>query len=245
MSMTPSGDFQPVTEEKEREQLLLEGARSLASAFIWTQGRDLQLRTHLQVYDAVDGVLFFTTPAHFDSTAFSSEITQQDNSNCLFSLSLSRANVFFKSAYLGVDPGGLKFKAPTALFKIQRRKDLRHIIPETVSLRANFIDPTFPSKRMTKKVLDISAGGLSLLIQPSDEPLFQNNLILADLHVQVNGRLIKAKAEVRHSRPQPSGTLNPGTKVGIQFYDLRPTDADWIAAFVFEETRKVFQRLMD
>lgn len=231
-----ASDFKLVEDPQEATDLLTEGARSLASAFMWTKGREVHMQSHLQVFEPRDGLLYFTTPAHFDVSTFQTELIKQETSDCLFSLSLSSANLFFKAGYLGIDEGGLKFKRPKEVYKVQRRKTMRLILPESTLLRIDFQDPSFPTKRMQRKVIDISAGGAGIEVSPTDRALFPVGSYLEDVNLSVKGRFIKARAEVRHLK---------GSKLGVLFHGLKVADEQWIASYVFEETRKIFQRFME
>jgi hypothetical protein len=194
------------------------------------------MQSHLQVFEPRDGILFFTTPANFDVSTFQAELIKQETSECLFSVSTNSANLFFKAAFLGIDEGGLKFKRPKEVYKVQRRKTMRLTLPESTLMRVDFQDPSFPQKRMQRKVLDISAGGAGIEISPVDKALFPVGSFLEDLQFQLKGKLIKGRAEVRHIK---------GTKLGVLFHGLRVADEQWIASYVFEETRKIFQRFME
>jgi hypothetical protein len=231
-----ASDFHLVEDPLEALELLTEGARTLASAFMWTKGREVHLQSHLQVFEPRDGILFFTTPAHFDVSTFQAELIKQETSECLFSLSLPSANIFFKAAFLGMDGGGLKFKRPKEVYKVQRRKTMRLTLPEGTLIRIDFKDPSFPEKRMQRKVLDISAGGAGIEVSPTDKALFPVGSFLEDFNVSVKGRLIKGRAEVLHLK---------GSKLGVLFHGLKVADEQWIASYVFEETRKIFQRFME
>jgi c-di-GMP-binding flagellar brake protein YcgR len=157
---------------------------------------------------------------------------------------VARANIFFKARYLGAEKSALKFQMPEKIFKVQRRKEIRYAIRQDYSLKIEFADPLFPDTVITKKVLDISAGGLSFLIPPEEQPVFQQGLILRNMSFVVNRRTIKLEAEIRHCsvyRLRPNKDL---VKVGLQFKNIRPGDAQHIANFVFEECRKLYSRFL-
>src|SRR3954465_1911094 len=101
----------------------------MASAMIWTKDQKHLLHSLLTIVNEIEKVMYAWAPKGFDPPKFMDQLAQLGSDECFFSVSLSRANIFFKARYKGFENGGLKFVMPVQLYKVQRRKDMRFNIP--------------------------------------------------------------------------------------------------------------------
>jgi hypothetical protein len=237
-------DFIPVTDAVEARKFLKEGAKTLASCMIWTKDQKHVINTHLSGLSDADLALFVWIPTDFDPKALVDTLAADGSSECFFSVSLQRANVFFKTPLLGYDEQGFKFRVPEQLYKVQRRKDLRFPIPEGYVLKVEFQDPLFPETRLVKKVLDISASGMAIWIADSEEAMFHPGMIIHKVSFTVRSKRITCDAEVRHIKLMALESKTPGVKMGVLFRNLKQVDAQVIATYVFEESRKFFSKFI-
>jgi hypothetical protein len=237
-------DFIPVDSEAEARSLLREGAKTLASAMLWTKDQTHVLQTHVSHYSESDQHLCFWIPKETDPKQLVSGLAELGEKECFFSISLPRANIFFKASFLGLEKAGFMFKLPSRIFKVQRRKDLRFAVPDGHILKATFQDPLQSSDSLTRKVHDISAGGVSLVISEEDRPLFPAGTVLKEFFFIINGRRIACEGEVRHVKRVTADSRNPGLRAGVMFKRLRAADEQWIASYVFEESRKYYSRFL-
>jgi hypothetical protein len=237
-------EFQPVEDPAEARKLLKEGSRTLASVMIWSKEQKHVLNTQLSVLHEAEKILYVSIPAEIEPDQFMDQLTALGSLDCFFSVSLTRANVFFKAKYLGHDDGGFRFEAPSALYKVQRRKDMRLFIPFGRVVKVELQDPTFPEQKLSKKIFDISAGGLSFVATEAEAPLFQQGSLLKNMFFSIGSRKITVDGEVRHVRAQAPDSANPGHKIGVLFTRISSGDAQWIAAYVFEESRKIISNFM-
>lgn len=229
----------------EAKTLLLDGVKHLASAIIWTKDQKHVINTHLSLVGEADGLLHAIAPKGFSPEKFMDELARLEDHDCFFSVSLVRANVFFKTQFVGGRKTTLVFRMPQKVFKVQRRSEIRFMIPDGYVLKAEFQDPLFAENRHVLRVYDISAGGCSFLVDPSEKSFYQPGLVLRDLEFTVRGRTIKIDGEIRHISDIPNNVrLGPATKVGVQFRNIRPGDAQQIASYVFEESRKFYSRFL-
>ncbi len=212
---------------------------------IWTRNQELVINSHLSMFSEIDQVLYAWIPKDLEPKKFMDELAKSGSNETYFSMSLSRANLFFKTIFIGTDSGGLRFRSPDKLFKVQRRKDMRYTIPDTHALKLAFQDPIFPETRLTKRVIDISASGLAIVVADEEESFYHPGMILQKLSITLRSRVVEvASAEIRHMRVLPAGRQIKGVKIGLQFSAIMPGDAQWIASYVFEESRKMFTRFI-
>jgi hypothetical protein len=239
-----SREFKPVDDPAEARKLLKEASRNLAPAMIWAKEQKHVVSTQMSVYQEQERVLYASIPSDVDPDGFRKQLDALGSHDCFFSVSLARANIFFKAKLLGHDAGGFRFSAPDLVYKVQRRKDARLFVPFGRVIRVEMSDPTFPDQKLSKKIFDISAGGLSFVVSDSEAPLFPAGVRLKSMFFSIGSRKIIADGEVRHIRPQPPDSANPGHKVGVLFTRIGQGDQQWISAFVFEESRKLVSKIL-
>lgn len=229
----------------EARSLLQDGVKHLASAMIWTKDQEHVIHTHLSMISESDGMIHAITPKGFNPHKFMDELAKLPQHDCFFSVSLTRANIFFKSQFIGAGRSTLLFRFPEKVFKVQRRREIRFVIPDGYVLKVEFQDPLFAENRHVQRIFDISAGGCSFLTDPGDKAFYTPGLVLKDMQLTIRNRGIKVDGEVRHTSDLPENSrLAPASKIGIEFRNIRPGDSQQIASYVFEESRKFYSRFL-
>lgn len=237
-------DFELIPDSQDVLRFLAEGSKSFAAVMIWTDNQEMVINTHLALLNAADRFFYTSTPPDLNLPIFIDHLARKSSAEVFFSVSLASANLFFKAKFRDADGTGLKFDLPAKTYKVQRRKDVRFQIPEGYLLKVEFQDPLFPGTTHSRKVFDISAGGMSFIVPEQDAPLFTEGLILHGIQFTLRGKKIITEGEVRHARPLPARSKEQGTKVGILFKKLAQLDNQAITAYVFDETRKYFSRFL-
>lgn len=242
MSEAPR-EFIPVT-GAEALSLLNDGAKNLAAVMIWTRDQGFVLNTHLSLINETDRTLYVVAPKTFDPKPLLAELARLESRDCFFSISLVRANVFFRAPFLDFKTSTLQFRFPTQVFKVQRRTDVRFVVPDDYSVKVEYDDPLFPEHRIARRAHDISAGGLSFVAPIEDAMAYVPGILLRNLKVTTKSLTLALEGEVRHTTVLPPTAKNPGTKVGVQFRNIRPGDAQKIANYVFEENRRYYTKFL-
>lgn len=237
-------EFAPVTERKEAISLLKEAAKTLAPVTIWAKDQELTLRSHVSHYGASESLLYVQIPSETEPRKFSQDLKKRGLVELYFSVSLARANIFFKADFYDFDPAGFRFSLPEKVFKVQRRNEFRHQIPDGYLLRVEFSDPLFAEQRASKKVIDISAGGLAFEVEEVEGPIYHPDLEIRDLNLTINGKRLSLNAKIKHNKAIPKGGRYKGVKVGVAFEKMREADSQLIATYVFEESRKYLTRFL-
>ncbi|MEK6706871.1 MAG: PilZ domain-containing protein [Bdellovibrionota bacterium] len=240
-------EFQLVENEADAEALLRDGAKTFASAMVWTKEQENALLTHITLFDKDEGVLYTWLPKDFDLKKFSLTLENNNSRDCFFSVSLQWANIFFKTRFIGEEVAGLKFNQPGKIYKVQRRKDIRFRIPDTQPLNAVFILQPGSGNKIQKKLIDISASGLSFNIQAREAAIFAPGSLLKQIQININSKLIIMDGEikyVREAKQSKTATDHMNLRVGVLFKNIRPGDSQVIASYVFEESRKYFLRFV-
>ncbi len=247
MSATPQvpRDFEPVESEQEALKLLWEAGRIHASAFLWTkepQKLTLESTILAALHDhkilVVDFISDETTRQWVDAFA------EMSAPEALFSISLSGANIFFSARFKAHDAAGFQFIYPERIFKVQRRKDMRISIPDGYVMKVEIPNPNRPKEMLAKKLVDLSAGGLAFAADEGEQQLFPMGGTITGLSITIKGKKLVMNGEIRHNRSFSKDTRAPGYKVGVQFKDMKAGDTQWLAAYVFEESRKIYARFL-
>jgi hypothetical protein len=234
-------EFLPVKDPADARHLIQEAATTLSAAMVWTTQQREVFHSHLTAYDEKEKKIRVWIPKEVNPAEFAKNMAERHSKQCYFSISLLRANIFFQAEFLGWDRAGMSFREPAKVFKVQRRADVRLPLGESRMLKVIFGDPALEGDVLTKRVLDLSASGMSFVISDKEEALFHPGLELKRLSFSLNSRAISCTAEVRSMNVLPIGAKPPGVRVGIRFKTLRAADQQFIAAYVFEETRKLYQ----
>jgi hypothetical protein len=224
--------------------MLKDGARSKAQCMMWVKEPEYVVHTRMVLLSETEKVMYIAIPKGFEPAKFNDSLAANGVKECMFSVSLSTANIFFKANYSSFDTGGFRFKLPEKIFKVQRRKDIRLTIRDGYVVKLEFDDPLQPGVRMAKKLIDISASGCAIVVEDEEAPMFQVGVVLQNIAIKVAGRVINCDAEVRHARPFPSQSRYEGMKIGLLFSNIRPGDSQHIASYVFSESRKYYTKFL-
>lgn len=235
-------DLEPIEDRREIDKYLAEGAKAAASTLIWLKDdQDNVIQSHITLFNALDRALYFKMPENFDYPQFVDQLTKRKLEDCLFSASLPSANLFFKARLLDFDATlGLKFEIPGKAYKVQRRRETRYQIPMGYALPVEFDHPKISRETLRKKIIDISAGGLSFLTDTDEAELYTAGEILKNLKVTVRAKLIQTDGEIRHTKQISEKSL----KIGIAFKTISAPDSSLIASYVFDESRKFLSRFI-
>ncbi|MBY0471242.1 PilZ domain-containing protein [bacterium] len=233
--------FQLVDNESEALSFLKEGAATSASSMIWTKNQECVVNTMMVLFSEVDTGIFFIVPKGFDPKNFMASLAKTGENDCFFSMSLARANIFFKAAFIGFEKKYMHFDIPTKIYKVQRRNDLRFVFPQNYEMEVQFEDPTAPNNVLTKKIIDLSAGGMALHIEEADHGLYQPGVMLKSMTFIIRGRQIICDGEIRHvAFNSHGGRRVSGAKIGVLFHKLKAGETQHIAQFIFDESRRYF-----
>lgn len=234
--------FVPV-DTKEGLLLLKEAARATAQTIIWTKEQNQQIHSRISAIVESEKELFAWNPPDFNPHEFMDTMAQNKVEDCYFSANLNRATIFFKAKFKHPDAAGLCFHLPEKVFKVQRRQFLRFPIPELYKMLIEIEDPIDPSKTLSKQILDISAGGVALIVSHAESPEYQVGAKIEFIRLKVHQTQIDCKGEVRHLSKIEQGPHKGKYRVGVAFVDIKPQFSDTIAKYVFDESRKYFSRI--
>ena len=243
MSDTQRAEFQPVAFD-DALKLFREAEKTVASTLLWTKDDTPEIKVNFTIFNEVEKTFLCWVPTGFDVEAFSEKHATAGNGglDCFFSVSLTGANIFFKANFKGYNETSLIFSLPEKVFKVQRRQNMRFPIPDGYLIKVEFVDPLYSSEKQTRKIYDISATGMSFVVDSMEDVIYQVGLAIKAMTFTVKNRSITVDGEVRHSAALPPSSRMKGIKVGVEFKGIRPGDSQHIAVYVFDEGRKYFSK---
>lgn len=234
----PFSDFVLVNDPNEADSLVRECLRTTAPALIWAQGQALRIKVPFHHRPGPQNTFSVTAGENVDVKAFSAELVALKTSQVFFSASLSKANILFRTNYLGFEDRLLKFEIPKKIYKVQRRKDMRFMVRDGYLIKISF---KVGGLDLVKKIYDISAGGVSFLIEPSEESLFATGSKIEGMKFEILNKEVVAHGEIRHNRAVRN---KEAYKVGLIFTHIDEADASLINKYVFDENIRFMSRYM-
>ncbi len=240
----PQNKFELIEKASDSERTLKEAIKSSAPVQIWLKGQESAAQTHLAKVDKDKKRILTPTPPNFDLKKFEKDLTKLGAKRCYFSLLLSSAMILFSTDYQGIEGEGLAFAYPEKIYKVQRRQDLRFLAAgRTFSMEMEH--PEDHARKIETKLFDLSASGLSFLVPYSDETPFKKGVTVRNISFGIRGKNILVDARVSYTQEyKPAPTSKHRIKVGVEFLGISTGDSSALAAFVFEETRKIFSKFV-
>lgn len=122
---------------------------------------------------------------------------------------------------------------PKKVVRIQRRAHARFWVLGGYDLQVRMDAIEGPKRKVAKKLVDISAGGLAfLVVSPREASLFREGMIVRGLHLKLQNRDMVFDVEVRTHEETKRESQIQGIRVGVKFVNIAPEDVDWIQSFV-------------
>jgi|GEM_PF-1732596 len=217
--------FTVINDIRERESLVRETAHISAPLVLWTEGRSSITRTSVATYDQERQRLAIRYPENSATPeGFRTWIEGREGSDLFANFNLHRGRCFFLSepSHFAYEPLNFTSPLPPTLFNVQRREEIRLIIPNE---DRKFCVASFGGRREMLQVSNLSAGGLCFEAHPAlidhvrnDSSEFQLDFSFHDLTITTR---------VSHRWTQ-NGLM------GVRFEDLDPATREHIRLLVFE-----------
>jgi c-di-GMP-binding flagellar brake protein YcgR len=218
--------FVAIESPAEALELLQLGSTERAPAMFWTQDQSIVLNGQCASLTQAENV--FHTQINDAENPQAKKLKPKQK--FFFSISLSSANLFFRSTFIKSDHLGLRFSTPDQIFKVQQRKDVRLGVDER-DLRVTFNDT------ISRKVLDLSASGLSFEVSDVEKADYPVGKILEKVVLNGMTKSITGRLQVRHTKQ-----MDTHVRVGTQFIDLLPQDRQILVTHILEEIQKAINR---
>lgn len=240
--------FTPVSEASAIVKLVETVARHKVPLTIWFKEQALRFETHVSEYLPNLKKLTFALPTSVGAEALSAALKQQGSMEMLVSFQVDTVQYFGKVTVLNVlPPESIRVEVPKEIFKLQRRANLRIPFKRHEAPKVSCTHPEAEGKAALAdsdilhfRMLDISAGGMSVAAPLALKDILAVGKILKDLRFHLKGTDITCTAVVRHHKDTENDQGQPMVRIGLQFSALRPQFERWIASFVMDESRRMF-----
>jgi hypothetical protein len=142
--------------------------------------------------------------------------------------------VCVRSETISIVDDRLVLQEPWTVFKIQRRKEARYEISRAYEFFVEIDSVEAKRARLKKRLLDISASGLAILAATQREAdFYKKDLIMKNIHFQIEDCLIRLDAQVCNSVPMDPRMGIPGFKIGLKILRIGKEDglilSSWVA----------------
>lgn len=131
---------------------------------------------------------------------------------------------------------------PKMIAQAERRKDLRLVFPSDLSCPVQFFKTLTGGKVQTqifeKNCYDLSAGGLSVLINKSESKFFEIGDEISDMKIEIEKEVVSLDGKIVNFIPVEPGPDNKliykGLRVCLKFEEVSDEDKKLINMFVFK-----------
>lgn len=243
--------FTPVNEASSILKILETITRHKVPVTVWFKEQSLLFETYFSEYLPNLKRLSLFLPLSVGAEAFSAALKQQGSMGILISFQVDTVQYFGKITVLNVmPPDAIRVEVPKEIFKLQRRANLRIPFKRQDAPKVSCTHPSAERKMALAdsdilhfRMLDISAGGMSIAAPMEQKDVLAIGKIIKDVRFHLKGTDISCSAVVRHHKGAENDQGQPMLRVGLQFTSLRPQFERWIASFVMDESRRVFSIL--
>ncbi|OFZ54428.1 MAG: hypothetical protein A2428_02870 [Bdellovibrionales bacterium RIFOXYC1_FULL_54_43] len=216
--------FSRIANPGTRFSYVRELEKSHLPAVLWTAGQKIKFSAKIERFDQDSDAVILQAPAGDDAR----QLVSEDASGQVFvNISLHRGSLFFVTnrGRIQIEGACLRIPMPETLYEVQRRSHFRLPIPAEKLAFAVVAGQMHP-------LLNLSGGGMALMVKGSDKDRFAQGTILEDVGFDLCGTEIHCAAEVRWVKPDANGS---NFTIGIQFKDLDPMHQQKISLYVLEE----------
>ena len=145
----------------------------------------------------------------------------------------NQAIVAFQTKLISMFEPLYKFEFPEKVFKMQRRKKARYVIPRGLEILVEIPDPEGSGEPLRRGLVDISTEGISFrVVSRREAGYFLKGKVIKNIRITLQGVTVSMDAEVRSQLPLKEGASD-ATKVGLQIVRIEPEDHNYLTSFIF------------
>ncbi len=236
--------FKPITDQKKKLELLDRALKEKSVCEVWSDDRAVKIHGRLRIIDFKLMLVTFEASEEHLALAAERKITKNPPSDFYFKILFSTSLLFFQGKFKRLDGPHLVFTFTNSFHSVQRRKYPRIPMPPIYQIELCFTDPARPETVLKYQASDLSAGGLSLEIRPTNHELdfiTQSSVPIA-VTFSLYGKLISATLALKatiHSKEK-----HQSTRLGFEFASIDEKDRDLVSHFVETEGFKYYRDLL-
>jgi len=236
-----SGDtvekFAPIERPVAIRAFMEDAELTEAHVVIWLHNRLDIMRTKIGPNWDVKSHFFAVIPERFEIEKFVESIRKQPASDVqVFIYLKDKAIIGFQTDFVSVEDGKMKLVFPKKAYRVQRRKHQRYRLRQGYLVEARYHNPNYLQAEQARQVYDISAGGLSFIIDHKEVPDYKVGMIMRHVQVAIRNKPILVDAEVKNIVLIEPHHENPKYKVGLLFRRILPEDVEFLESYIIENT---------
>jgi c-di-GMP-binding flagellar brake protein YcgR len=169
-----------------------------------------------------------------------------DPQGILFQVELGRVKLMFRTLLGHYDQGKpvIEFQIPDQIYKVQQRKEPRVSTRDIAGLHGSHEDPHLPEKRISRKILDLSEGGVSLKIFVGEDRHYQVGKQFQELQIQLPESFFQCLGQVQNIRLVKLSENESEMVMGIKFVSLSEENRIKIQNFIQSRVMQEFGEMM-
>ncbi len=145
----------------------------------------------------------------------------------------NQAIIAFQTKLLSMFEPEYKFEFPSKVFKMQRRRKARYVIPRGLEILVEIPNPEGRGEPLRRRLVDISTEGISFrVVSRREASYFLKGRIINGIRVTLQGVSISMDGEVRSQLPMKEGSAET-IKVGLKIVRIEPEDLEYLTSFIF------------
>ena len=228
-------DLEPVTDLKMVQRYLKYGVEFHETVSCFIEESDLRFDAYLKSVDEAKLVLEMEVTedafAKLDSNHLSA--IDQPQAPVRLSYSVNEATFFMHAKFQGRISRRLVAKADMPMYKLQRREALRIKVMDSHKATIKLGAVTLP-------IFDISAGGLSVVVELDQEKSYKKQQFFSGGILNFLGKEFKVDVEVKNVLNHSKDGMK--VKVGLRFKGLPASIEQMIAREAYLHTHKIWSR---
>jgi c-di-GMP-binding flagellar brake protein YcgR len=232
----PSQGSAILTDPGQILDVLGKSTRQLCSVSIKIRGSDQQFSSRLVDSKLSETGLQVEYSAELTEASFKQELRRTGSRDCL--LMIFAGNRYILGINVECIEMGdvLTFNIPKKVFRMQRRKSVRYVIPTGYDMYVEMASVEEPHLRTRRKLLDISEHGLAFFVLSRREgALYLKNAVLKRCSINIRNHEIKVDLKVMNRIEHDQGKKGGGTKIGTEFTSISVDDLDLLTQFVYSQ----------
>ncbi len=226
--------FGGVESDEHKSSFMNESRDNDKPVTIWTRGRENLIQADLQEIEPVESMYLVKFRNNEETNKLIKRIESGELDVLFIKLDISRGSIFFdlRDPKNKLHDRGIKVTIPERMWKVDRRAYHRLQFPKTVVKNATIILEG-ETQTIERRLLNISAGGASMAVDPSEIEKFQENSFIENFKVSIKENELDCCARVVWSTQYPGENF---ITVGVEFLGLDTDFIEVINLFILEET---------
>lgn len=240
---SPSSSIE--TDPLSIRRILSKATDGRAQASLKVRGSERLLRTQVMSEDALSAGLHLQ--CSLEDHALNPEnlrqlFDQNQTQECMILIYLQgRSIIGITAPPSKITQTHIVFEPPKKLFKVQRRKHVRYIIPSGYEFTIEFESLETRGKKVKKKLVDMSESGLSFsALSPREALYYKKGLIIPHCLIRMQNQEISVSLRVRNQSPIFQNGISIGTKIGTEFEAISEQDQNYLAQLVYAHAAHLF-----